>query len=147
MNDDEALLARLRQIAAEVDPVPEFVTQAGYQALATRRLDEELAELLMDSDLMEAGRLRAAGDHPRMLSYATETVSLELQLEHQNERLVLRGFVSGATGDVVVEGAEESTHVAVDGEGWFRATPMAPGPLRIRLSTPQAAVVTPWFHP
>lgn len=146
MTDDE-LIARFSRIAAEADPVPEFVTRAGYQALATRLLDEELAELLMDSDLVEAGTLRAAGDQTRVLSFATPTVSVELQLDVEGGRLVLRGFVSGAGGEVVVEGAEQSTVVEVDSEGWFRTTEMGSGPLRVRVPGATGVAVTPWFHP
>jgi hypothetical protein len=151
LGDDDALLARLGGIAATVDPVPELVTRAGYAALSTRRLDEELAELLMDSELVEAGRLRAAGDRTRVLSFATETVSLELQVEGDGEQKALRGFVSGVAGevriDVVIENATQSQDVSVDDEGWFVLTPIPSGALRVRLTTGTGAAITPWFHP
>ena len=108
LGDDDALLARLGAIAGTVDPVPEIVTRSGYAALSTRRLDEELAELLMDSDLVEAGRLRAAGDQTRVLSFASETMSLELQVEGDGEQKALRGFASGVTGDIRIACGESA---------------------------------------
>lgn len=149
---DAALLARLSGIAAIVDPVPELVRRSGYAALSTRRLDEELAQLLMDSDLVEAGQLRAAGEHTRVLSFGTETISLELQVESTGERTALRGFVSGlvdgmAVTSVVVQSAYQSAAVEVDDDGWFLLTPVPAGTLRIRLEIGPGATVTPWFHP
>ena len=151
LGDDDVLLARLGGIAATVDPVPELVTRSGYAALSTRRLDEELAELLMDSELVEAGRLRAAGDRTRVMSFATDTVSLELQVEGDGEQKALRGFVSGVAGDlridVAVESATQSRDVTLDDEGWFVLTPIPTGALRVRLTTQTRVAITGWFHP
>src|SRR5262249_46475986 len=62
-HEDEALLERLRAICAEVDPVPDLVFQAARAAFTLRRLDAELAELVLDSADEPAGAVavRAAG--------------------------------------------------------------------------------------
>ncbi|MFD0744362.1 hypothetical protein ACFQ1L_23015 [Phytohabitans flavus] len=58
--DDDALMAELRRIAAEVDPVPPSVIEAARAAIFTRHLDHELAELVADSADAGSGLLYEA---------------------------------------------------------------------------------------
>jgi hypothetical protein len=86
-----------------------------------------------------------------VLSFATDTVSLELQVEGDGEQKALRGFVSGVAGDlridVVIESATQSQEVPVDDDGWFVLTPIPAGALRVRLTTQTRVAITGWFHP
>lgn len=157
--DDDALLDRLRAVAAEADPPPELTVLAARAAFATRRLDEELAELVLDSaeagaDLEDQGvtapsSVRAAHHDVRVLSYEVGELTVEVQVQqdtgHGHE---LRGLVDGARVEAVTveAGGGADTHVVpVDEEGWFRAAPVRPGPVRLRLAPPGGpAVVTSW---
>ena len=49
IHDDEDLLERLRAICEEVDPTPDLVIEMARAAFSLRRLDAELAELVLDS--------------------------------------------------------------------------------------------------
>ncbi len=137
---EEELMARLRAAAAELDPVPQHVLAAARAALATRRLDEELATLVADSALADAG-VRAADADVRLLSFEAGEVSLELQVEYRGDEVSVRGLVTGAAGDAVVEVAGERHPVPVD-EGWFAVTGLPRGATRVVVGT----VVTSWVQ-
>lgn len=138
MNDE--LLDRLRQIASKVDAVPSHVELTAQAALSTRRLDEELAELVHDS-LHAPELVRDEGD-VRMLSFEAGDVSVELQLDGET----IRGLVTGASGEVTIECRQgSSTTATVDDNGWF-TTPRPNRTARIRLRADDGTViVTSWF--
>ncbi|MFD1149624.1 hypothetical protein [Saccharothrix hoggarensis] len=144
MNDDE-FLERLRRAAAAVDPVPDLVTRGAQAALSTRRVDEELAELVADSELLAGGQVRAADDDVRLLSFEGAGVSVELQVEYAGGLVSLRGLVSGASGEAVVEVAGERRAAPIDEEGWFVASGLPRGATRVRVTAVDGtAVVTRW---
>ncbi|MGI5131992.1 hypothetical protein ACQEVB_34670 [Pseudonocardia sp. CA-107938] len=138
---DDAFLERLRGIAAAVDPPPELVTAMARTAFTTRRLDEELAELVLDS--AEAlTSVRSGTADVRVLSFEAGDVTVEVQVQEGPRGRELRGLVDGTQVETVtVEfGAAEQLVVAVDEDGWFTAAPVVAGPVRLRLG----AVVTTW---
>lgn len=145
-SDDDALLDRLRSVVDEVDPVPREVTEAAFAALATRRLDDELAELVADSEVGSAWLVRNRTDNVRLLSFESAAVSVELQLTASRSGVALRGLVSGAAGEVTVETPGGGVRTAaLDGGGWFTVHDVAPGLLRLRLQAAGGAqVVTSW---
>lgn len=137
---DDDILAGLRRAAASIDPLPEHVAAAARAALATRRLDDELAELTLDSAL--AGAAVRSDDDVRVLSYRAEGVTLELQLEHGSP---LRGLATGTTGQAVVETRDATREVMVGADGLFSVPGLPGGPLRVRVRTADGRrVVTPW---
>jgi hypothetical protein len=136
----EELMARLRNAAAELDPVPAHVLAAARAALDTRRLDEELAALVADSALADAG-VRAADAEVRLLSFEAADVSLELQVEYRGDDVSVRGLVTGATGDAVIEVAGERHTAPVD-EGWFAVTGLPRGATRVHIGP----IVTSWVQ-
>lgn len=149
MNEDE-LLQRLRAIASEVDGVPEHVTLAAAAALGTRRLDEELAELIADSAEHTPQLVRAETD-VRMLSFRAGRVGIELEIDDR-----IRGLVTGARGTVTIETPGHTTEVEIDEHGWFTAditetetetgTGTGTGTVRLRLTADDGTqVVTSWF--
>ncbi len=144
-DEDDLLLVSLRRIASQVDPIPDLLTRAGYAALSTRRLDAELAELVLDSRMVEAGGLRAADDGVRVLSFVAPTWSVELEVQRADGRVLLRGVVSGSRGDIVVQGSQDEWPAVVDGDGFFQCPDLPAGPLRVRSA--EAGIVTPWFIP
>jgi hypothetical protein len=145
IEDDDELLDRLRGAAAELDPPPEVVGEAARAAFAVRRLDAELAELMLDSELVEPGVVRAVGGESRLLHFEAAGVSLDLQAEPRREGISLRGFVSGATGEAVVErGSGRRDTVPINEDGWF-TTSLPGGPVRVELRAEDGTpVVSSW---
>jgi hypothetical protein len=146
VNPDDELLADLRRIAGEVDGAPELVTETARAAFSTRRLDDELAELLSDSDLTAAA---VRGDGPRLLSFATAQVSLELQIAERDGQVSVRGLVVGPSREIEVQTLSTAVRsLTADGTGWFRADDLPAEPLRIRVESMHGpAVTTGWISP
>jgi hypothetical protein len=144
-DDHDILMERLRTIAAAVDGPPPSVAEAARAALSTRRLDEELAELVLDSAAGTPVAARDGDDDIRLLSFETATVSIEVQLTEVAGSVSLRGLVSGATGEVVVETAGERRSAPIDADGWFTVDRLPSGLVRLRLrATDGTAVTTSW---
>jgi hypothetical protein len=142
---DDELLAELAWVATLADPPPELVVVAGRAALATRRLDEELAKLVADSATDDAVLVRGE-DSIRLLSFQHGEVSIELQLEQVGGRVTLRGLVSGTTDEITVDTPAEERSGRVDAGGWFAVQDLPPGPLRTRLRAADGtAVSTGWI--
>lgn len=138
----DLLMTRLRTIAGEVDSPPELLDVAARVALSTRRLDGDLAELLMDSALGAPELVRDESNSIRLLSLETATVSVELQLEEAAGRLTLRGLVSGASGEVIVETTTGQYRTEIDAQGWFTVIGLQPGAVRVRLEADDGTPVT-----
>jgi hypothetical protein len=142
VTEDDQLLDALREAATRVDPVPDLVLRNARAALTTRDLDAELAELTLDSELAAAGTVRADGDDVRLLSFTAAQVSVELQVEYADGRVSLRGLVTGATGDAVVEVAGERHARPIDGDGWFTAAGLPRGATRVVVTAADGTTVT-----
>ena len=142
--DDTALLLRLGAIAAEIDPVPDLVLEAGRAAFLVRRLDAELAELVADSATDRAG---VRGGDDRLLSFEAGEVSLELQVSARAGVLHVLGQVVGVPVDgavLLLETADGQQQVPLDPTGTFRAD-LPPGRFRLHLTAPgRAPVTTAW---
>ena len=144
---DEALLAELRRVVAQVDPPPELVLELGRAAYAMRTLDTELAELIRDSE-SEALAVRGTATGPRLLTFEADGISVELQVGEHGRAVDVMGQVSGAeTGRLTVrlEGTDGEVEVAVDELGMFRATGVTAGLLRVHvLVDGERRVTTSW---
>jgi hypothetical protein len=149
MTSDDELMERLRRIADEVDAVPDLVTESAQAAFSTRHLDDELAELLHDSDTTTSAAVRSAQPGPRLISFEAGDVSLELQIEDVHGRLVLRGIAIGTAGDAEIETITAGLHTApIDDQGWFRVEALPVEPLRVRVRAANGtAVTTGWIRP
>lgn len=141
MRHDE-MVERLRAIAATVDAPPPVVGAAARAALSMRRFDGELAELMLDSELAGTALVRDESDGVRLLSFETPTVSIELQIEDLGDRLVLRGLVSGASGDAVVETSGRPYTAPIDDRGWFTVDDLPRGAVRVRVVAHDGTPVT-----
>lgn len=141
MTDDDELLAELRAAAAQADPVPDLVLRQARAALTTRDLDAELAELSFDSASATA-TVRAADDDVRLLSFASARVSVELQVEYEDGAVALRGLVTGATGEVVIEVAGARHVRPIDPEGWFTVAGLPRGATRVKVTAADGTTVT-----
>ena len=145
--DDDALVARLRAVASEADPVPAPVLDLARTAFTVRDLDAELAVLLVDSAESGSDLVGVRGDNDvRLLSYEAAAVGLELQVEVRDGKRTLLGQVFGARpASIVVESGDDEVAVEPDAQGLFRADGLATGRLRLRLVTATGLIVlTPW---
>lgn len=132
MNDDE-FLDVLRAAADEFDPVPAGVLRDASAALALRSLDAELAALVESEALVR-------GDEPVTLAFESEHVTVNLEISDG----VVRGFVTGAEGEAVVETPRSRRAVPI-ADGWFTVAEVPPGLVRVRLTASDGtAVVTEW---
>jgi hypothetical protein len=147
MTTDDELMEQLRRIANEADAPPDLVAESARATFSTRRLDDELAELLHDSELTAAA-VRGARPGPRLLSFEFGEVSLELQIEDVRGRLVLRGIAIGTVGSAEVETITTAPHAAViDEKGWFRVEGLPVEALRVRVRAANGtAVTTGWIR-
>ena len=140
MTDDDELMADLRRMCSELDPVPEVVVDNARDALLTRRFDEELAELLLDS-AAETGQVRGDQDRVRLLSFQVADLLLEVRVEYLDDRVLLHGLVEGTTGEVDVDLGTEHRMSPIDSYGGF-STEVPRGAVRFRLRGSDGAVVT-----
>ena len=146
--NDGALLARLRDVLAEVDPVPGHLASGAKALLGLRRLDEELAELVRDS-AEEDGRLlavRGEGD-VRLISFETGPVTVELQVTERGPARDLVAQVSGtgiARAEIDTSGGRQPVPVE---DSLFTLDGVAAGLLRLRLLTDSGReLVTSWVR-
>lgn len=141
MNDDQ-LIERLRGLAEQVDAPPAWTAEAARAALATRRLDGELAALVLDSATDETALARGDEDEVRLVSFEASDVSIELQLHRGS----LRGLVTGASGEVTVERGTGTVTAPIGADGWFTVDRVPPGRLRLRLRADAGPnVTTSWI--
>ena len=96
-------------------------------------LDAELAELVEEEALVR-------GDGPLTLAFESARVTVSLEISDD----VVRGLVTGAEGEAVVETPRSRRAVPIT-DGWFTATGVPPGLVRVRVTTPDGTpVVTQW---
>jgi len=147
MTDHDTLLARLGQIADQLDPVPELTYRLAYASFQLRSLDSEIAELVEDSAL-DADQLAGVRGHDdvRLLYYQASEVGIELEVtSHAGRHAVLGQVVGGADWEVRAETAAWTRPVSVDDLGRFRLADLPAGPFRVRVESPdRPAVTTNW---
>ena len=144
---DDPLFQRLRGVAEQADPVPDFVLEAGRAAFLLRRIDAELAELVMDS-AVDAGSVLVRGpgdDQVRMLSFETASVSVDIQVTTTDGSRTLLVVVDGASGDVTIETSAGTSSASIDDHGRFTVTGIPAGTVRLHLTADDgSAVTTSW---
>jgi hypothetical protein len=150
---DELLLADLRRIAADADPPPALLVDAGRAAFALRALVTEpagvpeVAELTNDSAVDAGVRIMRGQAASRTLAFATADgrVEVVLQVDDLGPRRRLLGQLTGAAAaQVTVEyGAGAGTDMTTaDDLGLFEVGGIEAGPVRITCVTAGGATVT-----
>ena len=147
--DDDALLAELGGLFARVDPIPLDVTLAARSALAWRRMDAELAELLHDSALeTEAlAGVRGTGGGWRSLTFETpDGLSIEIEITLERSKRSLMGqIIPPGPARVLVRFPRADIPTSADDLGRFQATDIRPGPISLRCElTDGRAIETGW---
>jgi hypothetical protein len=131
---DRELLAHVRDMFDETDPVPEFLVDAARATFTWRTIDAELAELTGDS-LLESAAVRSSRA-PRLLTFTAEATTLVVEVaEHIRGaglgRRLLGQILSPRSAEVEVRHSEGSLSVTADEFGRFRAEAVPPGPISL----------------
>jgi len=146
-DEGELLLVELRRLINRADPVPDRVAEGARAAYTWRTVDAELAELTRDSLVDEPDLHRVRGDGPRLLSFESPRLSLELEvadLGGQGRRLVGQ-LVPPRAASVVVEHAGGRIETEADALGRFVVEGLRPGPARVRCQVDDGAQIeTEW---
>lgn len=152
--DDDALMAELRHVVSQLDPIPEPVQIAARAAIEWRTLERELAALVHDSAVDTAAlAVRGVDAGPRALTFEAPGLTIEVEAEvvAESGSLCLVGqLVPPQAADVAVRHGDELIAVRADERGRFAARGVAPGPvsLRCRLDAAPGAgrlVETAWL--
>jgi hypothetical protein len=147
---DDPLLAELRRLAGVVDPVPEAVSAYARAALGWRRIDAELAELLVDSQLEASTTTRSVSESERTLTFKSSDLGIDVELQPGDDEVLLLGQLSPA-GVAEIDAQRDDGSVAATAQadelGRFRIN-LAAG-MRIRLvvrrEPPAPPVETSWI--
>jgi hypothetical protein len=129
----DEILDRLRMIAGEFDAPPSIVAELARATFETRNLDAKLAVLTADSDFDVLELVRSVAVEPRMVSFETDSVTVELQLDRHDSELTVRGLVVGAVGEITVDTGDQRTPAQLDDRGWFLVEGVPTGALRLRV--------------
>jgi hypothetical protein len=143
MSSDEELVARLRGLLAEHDPVPPEVVDAAQDSYAWRTVDAELARLAADS-LLVTDRVR--GDPARLLTFRADGTTVEVEVSESVGRLRVLGQVMPPfEGRLRVEQPGSTIEVEVGRLGRFAVENLRPGPTRLRWTpTGDRLLCTEW---
>jgi len=145
LSDDE-LIARLSELAAIADPVPEPLMSAARDAFGLRDLDARVAELVRDSAVdVPANAVRGPG--PRMLSFEAGDVAVECEVTPQESGRDIVGQLVGGRASAVdaqVAGRDAVT-ISIDADGCFGVRGLPAGPVRLRCHMADGTtLVTSW---
>jgi hypothetical protein len=140
-----ALLADIRDVFTEIDPVPPEVVAAAKASYTWRTIDAELAELVDDSALAPTAGIRGQGG-PRLLTFEAPTVTVVVEVtDVGGTRRMLGQLVQPQQAEVEVRHADGSVPVPADELGRFSVDTIPAGPVSLscRIASGQA-VVTSW---
>ena len=147
--DDDHLLQEIGRLLRRADPAPPEVTLAARSALAWRRMDASLAELLYDSAL-EAAPLtgvRSTATGWRALTFeGPEGLVIEVEISAERSRRALIGqIVPPSPAKVILRFPGADVSVRADELGRFETGGLKAGPLSLRCEMPEGgAIETGW---
>jgi len=147
------LIAELRTLFADADPVPPLVIETAKASLGWRRFDADLAELLSDSALVEEPFALARGTEApaRAVTFSSTELTIDIEVHVDEDGRTVLGQLSppapAAIEIQMVSGAPVSAHA--DRLGRFRVRLHAGGAIRLRVLDPEghggAPVETSWI--
>jgi hypothetical protein len=144
--DDQALLADLRDAVDDAPTVPDEFITAALGALAWRTVDVDLAfaELMFDSSVDSALATRGQPADPvRTLAFSGGGVSVEIEVTAAGITGQLTPAVEGRISCQTPAGTSDETET--DPVGCFVLGPPPSGPVRLHLSYGTQTVATTWI--
>lgn len=147
---DEDLGQTLRTVLAQADPVPPEALAAASAAFAWRDFDAALATLMSDS-LTDTPAVAVRGTPPRLLGFATDTVTVDLEVTTESGTVQMLGQIAPAQpADVIVEYFGGIFEAVADPIGRFSVGGLPLGWLRVGVTTGGTADPvkshTEWFR-
>jgi hypothetical protein len=147
--DDAALLERLGDIAAVVDPVPEDVVEAGKVAFRLYRPDVDVMALVSESNL---AAVRAASPTSHMHFFELGSVSMDVEVTLRDGFCSIVGVVADSAGAhqyaVTLETASATFSTTPDDGGRFDLVRVPEALMRITIEDETGGrLTTPWFEP
>jgi hypothetical protein len=145
---DRRLLAEVRTVLDEVDPVPDAVLNSARAALTWLTIDAELAALAEDSALASAGVRSTA--LRRSLTFESDTGVLAFEVSEDDGNGATRQIVGQADrpADLTVRHNGDPITVATDEQGRFRIEGVQAGPVSLHCvfrDSPDSPIVTSWI--
>jgi hypothetical protein len=145
-NDDDALLAALREAIQAADDVPPSFIEAGKAAYTWHNIDAELAELTYDSAHDDARTPVATRAEPaplRALTFVSPGLTIELEV---NDEALLGQLVPPQEGEVQIHTADGPTvRASVDEIGCFVIRPAPAEAFRLYCRTADGTSVLTGF--
>ncbi len=152
---DQALLHWLSRVADTADPEPAHLRELGRLALSVRKVDAQLAEVVVDSELVRAVRSgaepgRVGQTSPRMVSFEIGDVAIEVQITDLPDGREILGVVDGVISSdgarVDLEtGRAECVSCSLDELNRFEFSAVARGLVRFRVVADPVDVTTDWL--
>jgi hypothetical protein len=142
---DRRLLAEVRTVLDEVDPVPDAVRASARAALTWLTIDAELAALAEDTALAGAG-VRSTGLR-RSLTFESDGGVLAFEVSEDGDTRQIVGQAD-RSADLTVRHNGEPITVATDEQGRFRISGVLAGPVSLHCvfrDTPESPIVTSWI--
>jgi hypothetical protein len=144
-DDDDALMAELRDAVAATGDEEARARAAAVAAFTWRTVDQELEllSLTYDSSMAESA-FRGFTDtsSPRILVFESDELTMEIQV---GEDLLLGQLVPARSGSVAVESAQGTVVQAeADDAGFFQLPRPPSGTIRLRV-TGTPGIVTDWL--
>lgn len=140
--DDDELMIVLREALGPDEQVSPRTTEAAESAFRWLRVEDELAELVFDSD--DAGELAGVrGSVQRQLTYRFDDLLIDCEVGHE---ALLGQLIPATQARIELWSADGRRRVLdLDAEGRFAAEPAPAGPVSIRCTRAGHSVVTPWL--
>jgi hypothetical protein len=126
-DEHDELLARLKAIAARVDPVPPHVLAAARASATWQTIDAELAMLVYDS-VVDGELVGVRGGGGRQLTFESPDASLEVEVATEPPQLNGQ-LVPPHEAEIEVRHAGGSFTVRSDQLGHFRVETLPAGPV------------------
>jgi hypothetical protein len=146
LDDDERLMAALREAMRAREVVPASFIQTGKNAYAWHNIDAELAQLTYDSasDLGLAAAVRSETASIRALTFTSAHLSIEVEV---TEDSLVGQIIPAREGTIEAQDrAGTNTTTPVDEIGCFAVSPIPASPFRLRCRTDDGTdVVTGWI--
>jgi hypothetical protein len=160
---DDELLAELRVLFDEIDPLDPMLLEQAKLAYSWRTVDADLAELAYDSladpEVLAAVRGGSVVDAgPRLLGFGVEpaagsqeALTVEIEVGSERSGLVLIGQLMPPTaGTVLVQQVgrrdQPSAVLQADDLGRFRVESVPAGPVRLLIEAGDRTIATSWVR-